>query len=165
MLYLQYFNQILTVVLEVLDDSDSSIRELALSLIIEMLKNQVCYLYKLWFFAGCCPYCCTFFPLLIGISCLANVLIIFLFALPLPSGFLFFQKDAMEDSVELVIEKLLHVTKAIVPKVTYFCWNISFSVLLLCFPCLILSIFSTGFKWSRALLDYCFVSVWSFQMS
>ena len=47
MLYLQYFNQILTVVLEVLDDSDSSIRELALSLIIEMLKNQVCYLYKL----------------------------------------------------------------------------------------------------------------------
>jgi CLIP-associating protein 1/2 len=47
MLYLQYFNQILTVVLEVLDDSDSSIRELALSLIIEMLKNQVCYLFKL----------------------------------------------------------------------------------------------------------------------
>ncbi|XP_062147937.1 CLIP-associated protein isoform X2 [Alnus glutinosa] len=63
----KYFNQILTVVLEVLDDSDSSIRELALSLIIEMLKNQ---------------------------------------------------KDAMEDSVELVIEKLLHVTKAIVPKVS-----------------------------------------------
>ena len=41
MIYLQYFNQILTVVLEVLDDSDSLIRELALSLIIEMLKNQV----------------------------------------------------------------------------------------------------------------------------
>lgn len=38
---MQYFNQILTVVLEVLDDSDSSIRELSLSLIIEMLKNQV----------------------------------------------------------------------------------------------------------------------------
>ncbi|KAK9282224.1 hypothetical protein L1049_005138 [Liquidambar formosana] len=63
----KYFNQILTVVLEVLDDSDSSIRELALSLIVEMLKNQ---------------------------------------------------KDSMEDSVELVIEKLLHVTKDIVPKVS-----------------------------------------------
>lgn len=42
-LYVQYFNQILTVVLEVLDDFDSSIRELSLSLIIEMLKNQVLY--------------------------------------------------------------------------------------------------------------------------
>jgi CLIP-associating protein 1/2 len=41
MMYLQYFNQILTAVLEVLDDLDSSVRELALSLIIEMLKNQV----------------------------------------------------------------------------------------------------------------------------
>ncbi|MBA0853509.1 hypothetical protein Goshw_018513 [Gossypium schwendimanii] len=38
----KYFNQILTAILEVLDDSDSSIRELALSLIVEMLKNQVC---------------------------------------------------------------------------------------------------------------------------
>ena len=47
MLSLQYFNQILTVVLEVLDDSDSSIRELSISLINEMLKNQVC----------CTPYC------------------------------------------------------------------------------------------------------------
>jgi hypothetical protein len=37
----QYFNQILTAVLEVLDDSDSSTRELALSLIAEMLNNQV----------------------------------------------------------------------------------------------------------------------------
>ncbi|OMO94096.1 Armadillo-like helical [Corchorus capsularis] len=63
----KYFNQILTAVLEVLDDSDSSIRELALSLIVEMLKSQ---------------------------------------------------KDAMEDSVEIVIEKLLHVTKDIVPKVS-----------------------------------------------
>ncbi|EOX94109.1 hypothetical protein QUC31_004416 [Theobroma cacao] len=63
----KYFNQILTAVLEVVDDSDSSIRELALSLIVEMLKNQ---------------------------------------------------KDAMEDSVEIVIEKLLHVTKDIVPKVS-----------------------------------------------
>ena len=41
-IYMQYFNQILMVVLEVLDDSDSSIRELALLLIAEMLKNQVC---------------------------------------------------------------------------------------------------------------------------
>ncbi|KAE8685057.1 CLIP-associated protein [Hibiscus syriacus] len=61
------WNKILTAVLEVLDDSDSAIRELALSLIVEMLKNQ---------------------------------------------------KDAMEDSVEIVIEKLLHVTKDIVPKVS-----------------------------------------------
>lgn len=66
-IWTKYFNQILTVVLEVLDDSDSLIRELALSLIIEMLKNQ---------------------------------------------------KDAMEDSVEIVIEKLLHVTKDIDPKVS-----------------------------------------------
>ncbi|KAJ1387222.1 Vacuole morphology and inheritance protein 14, Fab1-binding region [Sesbania bispinosa] len=63
----KYFNQILTVVLEVLDDSDSSVRELALSLIVEMLKNQ---------------------------------------------------KDAMENSVEIVIEKLLHVTKDLIPKVS-----------------------------------------------
>ncbi|KAL6968088.1 hypothetical protein U1Q18_033891 [Sarracenia purpurea var. burkii] len=63
----KYFNQILTVVLEVLDDSESSIHELSLSLIIEMLKNQ---------------------------------------------------KDSMEDSVEIVIEKLLHVTKDSIPKVT-----------------------------------------------
>ncbi|XP_021907185.1 CLIP-associated protein [Carica papaya] len=63
----KYFNQILTVVLEVLDDTDLSIRELVISLIIEILKNQ---------------------------------------------------KDAMEDSIEIVIEKLLHVTKDIVPKVS-----------------------------------------------
>jgi len=62
----KYFNQILTAVLEVLDDSESSIRELALSLISEMLKNQ---------------------------------------------------GDAMEDSVDIVIEKLLHAAKDIVPKV------------------------------------------------
>ncbi|PON55524.1 Coatomer beta subunit [Trema orientale] len=66
-IWTKYFNQILTVVLEVLDDSDSSIRELSLSLITEMLKNQ---------------------------------------------------KDAMEDSVEIVIEKLLHVTKDVIPKVS-----------------------------------------------
>ncbi|XP_048138801.1 CLIP-associated protein-like isoform X1 [Rhodamnia argentea] len=63
----KYFNQILTIVLEVLDDHDPAIRELALSLIMELLKNQ---------------------------------------------------KDMMEDSVEIVIEKLLHVTKDIVPKVS-----------------------------------------------
>ncbi|KAL3365081.1 hypothetical protein AABB24_010301 [Solanum stoloniferum] len=62
----KYFNQILTAVLEVLDDSESWIRELALSLILEMLKNQ---------------------------------------------------KNAMEDSVEIIIEKLLHVTKDDVAKV------------------------------------------------
>ncbi|KAE8703987.1 CLIP-associated protein [Hibiscus syriacus] len=63
----KYANQILTAVLEVLDDSDSSIRELALALIIEMLNNQ---------------------------------------------------KGVMEDSVEIVIEQLLHVMKDIVPKVS-----------------------------------------------
>ncbi|OIT06900.1 clip-associated protein [Nicotiana attenuata] len=62
----KYFNQILTAVLEVLDDSESLTRELALSLILEMLKNQ---------------------------------------------------KNAMEDSVEIIIEKLLHVTKDDVAKV------------------------------------------------
>jgi len=53
-------------VLEVLDDSDSSTRELALSLIAQMLNNQ---------------------------------------------------KDAIEDSMEIVLEKLLHVTKDVVAKV------------------------------------------------
>ncbi|XP_050204614.1 CLIP-associated protein isoform X2 [Mercurialis annua] len=62
----KYFNQILTAVLEVLDETESSIREVALSLIVEMLKNQ----------------------------------------------------DAVEDSIEIVIEKLLHVTKDAVPKVS-----------------------------------------------
>ncbi|XP_038899196.1 CLIP-associated protein isoform X2 [Benincasa hispida] len=66
-IWTKYFNQILTVVLEVLDNSDSSVRELALSLITEMIKNQ---------------------------------------------------RDSMEDSVEIVIEKLLHVTKDIIPKVS-----------------------------------------------
>ncbi|KAK9087625.1 hypothetical protein Syun_030019 [Stephania yunnanensis] len=64
----KYFNQILTVVLEVVDDPDSSIRELSLSLIVEMLNNQ---------------------------------------------------KDSMEDSIEIVIEKLLHVTKDMVAKVSH----------------------------------------------
>ena len=44
-LSVQYFNQILTVVLEVLDDSDSSTRELSLLLIVEMLKSQVCFIF------------------------------------------------------------------------------------------------------------------------
>ncbi|KAL7583275.1 CLIP-associated protein isoform X1 [Lactuca sativa] len=65
-IWTKYFNQILTAVVEVLDDSDSSVRELALSLVVEMLKNQ---------------------------------------------------KEAMEDSVEIVVEKLLHVTKDSNPKV------------------------------------------------
>ncbi|AQK44687.1 CLIP-associated protein [Zea mays] len=66
-IWAKYFNQILTVVLEVLDDSDSSMRELALSLIAEMLNNQ---------------------------------------------------KDAIEDSTEIVLEKLLHVTKDAVAKIS-----------------------------------------------
>ncbi|KAJ8510755.1 hypothetical protein OPV22_001189 [Ensete ventricosum] len=63
----KYFNQILTAVLEVLDDSDPSVRELALSLVVRMLNNQ---------------------------------------------------KSEMEDSIEIVTEKLLHVTKDVVPKVS-----------------------------------------------
>ncbi|CAL9076317.1 unnamed protein product [Musa textilis] len=63
----KYFNQILTAVLEVLDDSDSSVRELALSLVVRMLNNQ---------------------------------------------------KSEMEDSIEIVTEKLLHVTKDVVAKVS-----------------------------------------------
>ncbi|KAH7691640.1 CLIP-associating protein 1/2 [Dioscorea alata] len=63
----KYFNQILTTVLEVLDDPNSSTRELSLSLIGEMLNNQ---------------------------------------------------KLAMEDSVEIVVEKLLHATKDPVAKVS-----------------------------------------------
>ncbi|KAJ8616826.1 hypothetical protein MRB53_036198 [Persea americana] len=63
----KYFNQILTTVLEVFDDPDSSIRELALSLMLQMLKNQ---------------------------------------------------KEAIEDSVDIVIEKLLHATKDTVAKVS-----------------------------------------------
>ncbi|KGN44556.1 CLIP-associated protein isoform X1 [Cucumis sativus] len=66
-IWTKYFNQILTVTLEVLDNSDFSVRELALSLITEMIKNQ---------------------------------------------------RDSMEDSVEIVIEKLLHVTNDIIPKVS-----------------------------------------------
>ncbi|KAI3694364.1 hypothetical protein L1987_77329 [Smallanthus sonchifolius] len=66
-IWTKYFNQILMVVLEVLDDPDPSIRELALSLIAEILKNQ---------------------------------------------------RDAMEDSIEIVVEKLLHLTKDTIPKVS-----------------------------------------------
>ena len=46
--YSQYFNQILTVVLEVVEDEDFSVREVALLLISEMLKSQVCYLLRLF---------------------------------------------------------------------------------------------------------------------
>ncbi|KAK3142128.1 hypothetical protein QOZ80_4BG0342570 [Eleusine coracana subsp. coracana] len=66
-IWAKYFNQILTTVLEVLDDSDSSTREVALSLIAEMLNNQ---------------------------------------------------KVAIEDSIEIVLEKLLHVTKDVVAKIS-----------------------------------------------
>ncbi|KAF7017258.1 hypothetical protein CFC21_030727 [Triticum aestivum] len=63
----KYFNQILMTVLDVLGDSDPSTREIALSLIAEMLNNQ---------------------------------------------------KDAMEESIEIVLEKLLHVTKDVVAKIS-----------------------------------------------
>lgn len=63
----QYHNQILTGMLEVLDDSDSSVRELALITVLEMLSNQ---------------------------------------------------KDILEDSVEMLLEKLLHSTQDLVAKVS-----------------------------------------------
>lgn len=66
-IWTKYFNQILTIVLEVLDDSDSLIRELGLLSITEMLQNQ---------------------------------------------------KDMMEESIEIVIEKLLHAGKDDVAKVS-----------------------------------------------
>lgn len=145
---LQYFNQILTVVLEVLDDSESSIRELALLLISEMLKNQVCLISFLWsilwmtfwlFSSDWCyhlqpnrngeneressvPYsitrvCCRYFHVYSLHSLCCDILVTC------------FQGDAMEDSVEIVIEKLLHVAKDIVPKVTFFSWTTSFPVI------------------------------------
>jgi hypothetical protein len=40
----QFDNQLVTLVLDSLDDMESSIRELALSAVLEMLKNQVCML-------------------------------------------------------------------------------------------------------------------------
>ncbi|KAL5213292.1 hypothetical protein ABZP36_024139 [Zizania latifolia] len=66
-IWTKYFNQILTAIIEVLDDSDSSVRELSLSLIAEMLHNQ---------------------------------------------------KDSMEESIEIVLEKLLHVSKDVAAKVS-----------------------------------------------
>lgn len=46
----QYFHQILTVVFESLDDSDATIRELALSVVSEMLRYQV---YRRSYFVLC----------------------------------------------------------------------------------------------------------------
>ncbi|PAN07055.1 hypothetical protein PAHAL_1G308100 [Panicum hallii] len=66
-IWTKYFNQILTTVLEVLDDTDSSVREDSLLLVAEMLHNQ---------------------------------------------------KDSMEESIEVVLEKLLHVTKDVDAKVS-----------------------------------------------
>ncbi|XP_051193751.1 CLIP-associated protein isoform X1 [Lolium perenne] len=66
-IWTKYFNQILTTVLEVLDASDSSVRELSLSLVAEMLDNQ---------------------------------------------------KDPMEESIEIVLEKLVQMTKDIMAKIS-----------------------------------------------
>ncbi|XP_042422440.1 CLIP-associated protein-like [Zingiber officinale] len=63
----KYFNQILAAVLDVLDDSDPSVQELALSVIVRMLDNQ---------------------------------------------------KSEMEDSIDIVTEKLIHVSKDDVVKVS-----------------------------------------------
>ena len=102
--------------LEVLDDSDSSIRELALSLIVEMLKNQVRT-----------PFCaifCWIMPLFISVLATAHMPPHISFLRhnkrPFNCCVYCFQKDAMENSVEIVVEKLLNVTKDIVPKVSSF---------------------------------------------
>lgn len=92
------------VVLEVLDDPDSSIRELALSLIAEMLKNQVCSL----MFTLC------------GYLKLLCLILMF--------HVLFLQRDTMEDSIEIVIEKLLHLTKDTISKVSLYQTIITFFV-------------------------------------
>ncbi|XWS13531.1 hypothetical protein CRYUN_Cryun36dG0044700 [Craigia yunnanensis] len=63
----KHFNQILKVVVEVLDDPDSSTREFTLQIVADMVNKQ---------------------------------------------------KDAMEDSIEIVIEKLLHIAKDAVSKVS-----------------------------------------------
>uniref|UniRef100_M8CRL2 CLIP-associating protein 1 n=1 Tax=Aegilops tauschii TaxID=37682 RepID=M8CRL2_AEGTA len=61
------WTKILTTLLEVLDDSDSSVRELSLSLVAEMLRNQ---------------------------------------------------KDQMEESIEIILEKLVQMTKDVVAKIS-----------------------------------------------
>ncbi|KAE8697885.1 CLIP-associated protein, putative isoform 4 [Hibiscus syriacus] len=66
-IWTKHFNQILKVVIEVLDDPDSSTRELTFQLVADMVNKQ---------------------------------------------------KDAMEDSIELVIEKLLHIAKDAISKVS-----------------------------------------------
>ncbi|KAF8748083.1 hypothetical protein HU200_013062 [Digitaria exilis] len=63
----KYFNQIFTTVIEVLDDVDSSVREISLLLVAEMVQNQI---------------------------------------------------DSMEESIEIILEKLLHMTKDNVGKVS-----------------------------------------------
>ena len=74
-----------------------------------------------------------------------------------------FQKDAMEDSVEIVIEKLLHVTKDIVPKVIYFPQTCPLRIFLLLFH-ISIRLSCLGFKRSWSLLEHRVVSVWSIQM-
>ncbi|OMO99320.1 CLIP-associated protein [Corchorus capsularis] len=66
-IWTKYFNQILKVVIEVLDDPDPSTSEVTLQLVTEMVNKQ---------------------------------------------------KDAMENNIEIVIERLLHATKATVSKVS-----------------------------------------------
>ncbi|XVF29197.1 hypothetical protein REPUB_Repub15cG0099500 [Reevesia pubescens] len=66
-IWTKHFNQILKVVVEVLDDPDSSTREFTLQLVTEMVNKQ---------------------------------------------------KDAIEDAIEIVIEKLLHIAKDAVSKVS-----------------------------------------------
>lgn len=78
-----------------LDDSDSSIRELSLSLVAEMLHNQVC-----------CPQTACMLGNLAGSLLINNI-------------FYHSQKDPMEESIEIVLEKLLHVTKDVVAKVNF----------------------------------------------
>lgn len=111
---MQYFNQILTAVLEVLDDSESLTRELALSLILEMLKNQVCWLSFQWSLVEFRPLDHPPFSKLRGAVVFYTYLT---FSLSIIN--VLFQINAMEDSVEIIIEKLLHVTKDDVAKVNF----------------------------------------------
>lgn len=75
----------------------------------------------------------------------------------------FCQKDAIEDSIEIVLEKLLHVTKDVVAKVLpSFILAIviqTWSFVLKNFCC------RADFKWSKPMLKCSFGKIWPFQMS
>lgn len=82
--------------------------------------------------------------------------------------FLWIQKDAMEDSIEIVIEKLLHIAKDAVSKVPLFSSVVYYRLRPNVTPSLepnSIQILCSGFYWSREMLIYYFIRIWSFPMS